>query len=213
MMHSSEDFTNHMLGLLKKTGPSGPTGPTSIKLFETNEKVGTNQCAKVGPVDLDWSQPVRVTGPGKTPLIQSPRKPGTTGTSGTTILQRAASEAKAGAEPSEWYAIFAELKQQNCPDWLSPDRWLALLLDAESFLNRWGNAAYQLGWTALDLFSVHPEAPSARFDKMGLALLICGGEVIVLTAQSATIRRASGAVLTYRRADQTGAVCITEATP
>jgi hypothetical protein len=81
-----------------------------------------------------------------------------------------------------------------------------VLSDAENFLSRWGAAAHALGWTALDLFGVHPTVPAARFDVMGLVLLICGGEVIALTASSATIRRRSGAVLTYRRGDQTGAV-------
>jgi hypothetical protein len=59
---------------------------------------------------------------------------------------------------------------------------------------------------------VHPFAPASRFDVMGLILLLQGGEVIALTDQAATIRRRSNAVLTYRRANQTGAVCITKVT-
>jgi hypothetical protein len=85
-----------------------------------------------------------------------------------------------------------------------------MLSDAESFLGRWGDTAHQLGWTALDLFGVHPIAPAARFDIMGLLPLLHGGAVIALTEDAAAIRRPSNAILTYRRGDQAGAVCITE---
>ena len=64
--------------------------------------------------------------------------------------------------------------------------------------------------SALDLFGVHPAAPASRFDAMGLFLLIGGGEVIALTASSATIRRRSGAVLTYRRSDRGEAVLMSK---
>jgi len=77
-------------------------------------------------------------------------------------------------------------------------------------VNRWGQTAHQLGWTAADLFGVHPVAPAARFDVMGLFPLLHGGAVIALTEDAATIRRQSGATLTYPRSDRTGAVCITQ---
>ena len=47
---------------------SGPTGPTQDKPFKSNEKAGTTRCTLVGPVDIEWSQPARATGPsGPTP--------------------------------------------------------------------------------------------------------------------------------------------------
>jgi hypothetical protein len=82
---------------------------------------------------------------------------------------------------------------------MSPDRWNHVLSDAENFMTRWGSAAHSLGWTALDLFGVHPAAPAARFDVMGLLLLTQGSAVVALTTGAAMIRRPSGAVLTYRR--------------
>jgi hypothetical protein len=88
-----------------------------------------------------------------------------------------------------------------------------MLSDAESFLSRWGTVAHSLGWTAVDLFGVHPVAPAARFDVMGLFPLLHGGAVIALTEDAATIRRSSNAILTYRRGDQAEAVCITRITP
>ena len=95
----------------------------------------------------------------------------------------------------------------DCPDRMAPDRWQDVLSDAEIFLARWGSAAHSLGWTALDLFGVHPTA-SGRVDVMSLLLLIQGGEVLALTATAATIRRQTGAVLTFRRPALPGAVLI-----
>jgi len=213
MMHTSVDFTEHMLGLLKNTGPSGPTGPTQDKPFKSNEKAGTTRCTLVGPVDIEWSQPARATGPTKIAPLQVLTGSGTTGTSGTTNFQGAQVKLERTTAPPEWHAILAELNQRNCPDWFSPDRWTALLSDAEIFLGRWGQTAHQLGWTALDLFGVHPIAPAARFDVMGLFPLLHGGAVIALTEDAATIRRSSNAILTYRRGSQAGAVCITGVKP
>jgi hypothetical protein len=102
----------------------------------------------------------------------------------------------------------AELERQECPDWLTADRWRDLLSDAEIFLTRWGSAAHSLGWTALDLFGVHPSAPAARFDVMGLLLLTQAGAVVALTADGATIRRPAGSVLGYRRCTAPGAVLL-----
>jgi hypothetical protein len=88
-----------------------------------------------------------------------------------------------------------------------------MLSDAENFLSRWGSAARSLGWTALDLFGVHPIAPAARFDVMGLLLLTQGGAVVALTADGATVRRTTGAALSYQRPTQAGAVLISKARP
>jgi hypothetical protein len=210
MKHSSADFTAHMLSLLKNTGPSGPTGPTPDKPFNLNEKAGTTRGAEVGPVDLDWSQHVCAIGPGKTPTKQSLRDGGTAGTSGTTNFEQGPALGLPGKCPPEWYAILAELKARNPVEWLSAQRWCEVVSDVEIFLSRWGNAAHQLGWTALDLFGVHPMAPASRFDMMGLVLLIDGGEVVTLTSNSATIRRMSGTFLTFRKSDQAGAVLLSE---
>ena len=100
---------------------------------------------------------------------------------------------------AEWHAILAGLKRRGPADWLSHPQWRGLLSDAENFLTRWGSAAHLLGWTALDLFGVHPIAPAARFDVMGLIPILNGAEVLALTSQTATMRRVSGAVLTFHR--------------
>jgi hypothetical protein len=210
MTHSFPDFTSHVLDLLKNTGPTGPTGPTSSNAFISKEKVGTSHETEVGPVDFDWSHHGAVNGPGKCAIDQSLNEGGTSGTSGTSNFAEGEVEGERGGAPAEWHAILGELEQRNCPDWMSPERWDLLLGDAENFLSRWGHAAHAMGWTALDLYGVHPLAPTARFDVMGFLFLIQGGAVPVITASSASIHRRTGAHLTYRRHDTDGAVLITK---
>ncbi|MGY4355381.1 hypothetical protein ACVWZR_004432 [Bradyrhizobium sp. i1.3.1] len=210
MTHRFPDFTSHVLDLLKNTGPSGPTGPTLGKPFIPNEKAGTSREAELGPVDFDWSHHDAVTGPGKYSTDQALNKRGTTGTSGTTNFAGGEDDGERGGAPSEWHAILGELERRNCPEWMSLERWDLLLGDAESFLSRWGRAAHAMGWTALDLYGVHPLVPASRFDVMGFLFLIQGGGVPVITGSSASVHRQTGAHLTYRRHDTSGAVLITK---
>jgi hypothetical protein len=79
---------------------------------------------------------------------------------------------------------------------------------ADAFLSSWGRAAYDLGWTALNLFGVHAIAPGSRYDVMGLVPLLGGGSVFALTEQTAAIRRHSGSTLTYTRKQGSGAVLL-----
>jgi hypothetical protein len=102
------------------------------------------------------------------------------------------------------------LKERDPVEWMSAERWRFLISDAENFLPRWGSAAHSLGWTALDLFGVHPAAPAVRFDVMGLLPIMNGGAVVNLTDGAATLRARSGVTLTYRRSTERGAVLISE---
>jgi hypothetical protein len=64
----------------------------------------------------------------------------------------------------------------------------------------WGSQAADLGWIANDLFGLHPIAPLARYDAMGLLWLLHGRPVVSLTATEATIQSSSGATLSFQRA-------------
>ena len=109
--------------------------------------------------------------------------------------------------------FWQDFKRRGPADWLSHDQWRGLRSDAENFLTRWGSAAHLLGWTALDLFGVHPIAPAARFDVMGLIPILKGAEVLALTSQTATMRRLSGAVQSFRRPKRGGAIVISHLLP
>jgi hypothetical protein len=114
-----------------------------------------------------------------------------------------------GGFPIEWYAISCELSETDEPLECFGDRWKTMAEDAGVFLERWGKTAYLLGWTVLDLFGVHPTAPAARFDVMGLIPILNGRRVVAITRDTATIRAPSGAILTYRRNPQAVATAVT----
>src|SRR4051794_18353018 len=54
-----------------------------------------------------------------------------------------------------------------CPNGVPVERWQRALADAGSFFALWGDTAERLGWTADDLFGLHPTAPLSRMDCMG----------------------------------------------
>jgi hypothetical protein len=88
----------------------------------------------------------------------------------------------------------------RCPDRVDDHgRWRQAVADGEAFLLRWGEQANSLGWTANDLFGLHPAAPLARYDAMGLCWLLCGRQVVSIDQRAATIAGSSGGRLVYYR--------------
>jgi hypothetical protein len=209
-MHSVAGFAEHCLVLLKNCGTSGPIGNSPTKALFVKEKLGTADAHQVGPVKPEWSQPARAPGPKNSAAVQRHRSSVTSGTNGTASSKQGRALNLPGNCPAEWHAILVELEARDPVECLSVWWASTVVSDAEKFLSRWGHAAHQLGWTALDLFGVHPVAPTKRFDFMGLIPLLQGGDVIALTAEAATIRRPSRAILTYRRCDQAGAVLLSK---
>jgi hypothetical protein len=97
--------------------------------------------------------------------------------------------------------------QRRCPDHVDPYRWQQAIQDAEAFLAKWRRQAQALGWTADELFGLHPvpaqPAPSyhrlSRYDCTGLIWLLRGRPVVALTDTTATISTPSGGTVTYRK--------------
>ena len=83
-----------------------------------------------------------------------------------------------------------------CPAEVPKDRWLRCLDDARPFFKRWGQQAQRLGWSPQDLMGLHPTAPLARHDQMGLLWALRGQTVIDLGAKAA---RLSGGLSLPRR--------------
>jgi hypothetical protein len=105
----------------------------------------------------------------------------------------------ASGYPAEWRTGLTALDPNRPPPNFPAPWWRGVIRDAQLFLSVWGRQAADLGWTALDLFGVHPKVPAARFSHMGLLLLVNGGRVVVISAESAIIEQQSGSRLTYTR--------------
>jgi hypothetical protein len=84
------------------------------------------------------------------------------------------------ADPGQRYAIVLAKLVSTCPQLIEPETWQQAVTDAEIFLARWGAPAAALGWTARELFGLHPvpERPTgnyqrlARYDSTGLVWLL-----------------------------------------
>jgi hypothetical protein len=98
-----------------------------------------------------------------------------------------------------WADGFAALSRMRSPSGFSLQRWRRIIDAASIFLDRWGNDAVQCGWSDLDVFGCDPDRPDARFDCMGLALLLDRAEVIALDHEGATLKTQAGSELRYRR--------------
>lgn len=125
---------------------------------------------------------------------------------GADFEERAAIIEHDGGIPREWAEGFARLDAMKPLAGFHQDRWRQLIDDAGRFIDRWAATAAAMGWSAVDVFGLHPRAPAARYDGMGLVPLISGGEVVAIEVGHATIRTPGGSCLTYylRRQTSTG---------
>jgi hypothetical protein len=67
------------------------------------------------------------------------------------------------------------------------------------FLDHWAAKAIACGWSDLDVFGCDPERPDARFDCMGLVLLLDRCEVIGIDEDGADLVTETGTRQRYRR--------------
>jgi hypothetical protein len=122
---------------------------------------------------------------------------------------RAILENRREIRPQGPYGHLLATLQSKCPELVEPDRWQQAVKDADNFLATWGEQAHALGWTARELFGLHPvperPAPSysrlSRYDETGLVWLLRGRAVVALTATEAAIQGAAG-VLVYSMRDK-----------
>lgn len=140
---------------------------------------------------------------------------GTPGTPGTPDVEAlpARDAARTGGRDVEsilrrWAAGLDALRNTSEAPGFAPAAWRSLIEDGEVFLAGWGAEAARLGWTDFDLFGVHPVAPSARYDCMGLIPLIRGDEVVGMDEARATTRSRNGNLLTYLRRPMGSAVLL-----
>ena len=102
--------------------------------------------------------------------------------------------------PRRWAEGFAALSSMPAPTGFSPERWFRIVDAAGTFLDRWAADAIRCGWSDLDVFGCDRDRPDARFDCMGLAMLLDRVEVAGIDPDGADlIARAGGAKLRFRR--------------
>jgi hypothetical protein len=81
--------------------------------------------------------------------------------------------------------------------YLPPSKWAAMRENALAFLDQFGIEAFRLGWTAPQLFGVHPQHGTVRVDFCG-ALMIAAAPVLgveptwVLFERTSAYRNLSG---------------------
>ena len=111
--------------------------------------------------------------------------------------------------PQEWIEGVEALQQMPAlPKWTDQE-WRQLQTDATAFLATWGAQALGLGWTLLDLFGVHAQAPRERYDAMGMVLMLGGRSVIAMDERVARIGIHNGVTHSFtRRQNVAGAVLI-----
>jgi hypothetical protein len=105
-----------------------------------------------------------------------------------------------GGIPPAWVEGFARLHPNHPPVDVPSKRWGTFVNDVRRFLvSPVCAAAVALGWEAHDLFACDRGRPFARIDQAGLLWLLNGDKVIALTADTAVIKRNTGARQTWRR--------------
>jgi hypothetical protein len=114
------------------------------------------------------------------------------------VAEQAAIIEEGAGVPRRWAEGFAALGHMQPPGFSAP-RWRRVIDTAGRFLDRWAAMAIASGWSDLDVFGAHPDAPAARFDAMGLVLLLDRCEVVAIDSDGADLLTNTGARQRYRR--------------
>jgi hypothetical protein len=85
------------------------------------------------------------------------------------------------------------------PRGITSKRWHSVVDAAGEFLEQWAPEAACYGWTTHDIFGCDRNRPGARFDCMGLVMLLDRCTVVGLDADGATLESVTGARQRYHR--------------
>lgn len=110
--------------------------------------------------------------------------------------------------PAEWCEGVAAMATMAYPAGIEPQRWDELTHTSDRLLRDHGAVLHVARWTAVELFGLHPRAPSAFCPGWGLAWLL-DATGTVLDANEAVVgmcRQPGGARMGFRRRPPAGAV-------
>ena len=89
--------------------------------------------------------------------------------------------------PRRWAEGFAALCLMPAPTGFTPKRWRRIIDAAGTFMDRWAAKTAGCGWSDLDVFGVDADRPDARFDAMGLVLLLDRARIVSLDSTGADL--------------------------
>jgi hypothetical protein len=115
------------------------------------------------------------------------------------IEERAGLVESGAGVPGSWAEGFAALCAMPVPAGFTPERWRRIVDAAGAFLDHWAITAAGCGWSDLDVFGVDADRPDARFDAMGLVLLLDRCEIVGIDEGGADLVASPEARLRYRR--------------
>lgn len=91
-----------------------------------------------------------------------------------------------------WRSALENLSEHASPcRYLLPTKWPPMRVNALAFIDQFGVEAHQLGWTAPELFAVHPEYGFLRVDYAG-ALMVNDAPAIGVERDRIVFERFSG---------------------
>jgi hypothetical protein len=122
--------------------------------------------------------------------------------------ERAAIIAEGAGVPRSWAEGYAGLCVMPPPSGFSPERWQRIVDATGMFLDRWADTAIACAWTDLDVFGCNPVRPDARFDCMGLVLLLDHCEVVGVDEAGADLMNTGVRQRFYRRPLPPGTVSL-----
>jgi hypothetical protein len=115
------------------------------------------------------------------------------------VDQRAALIEYGAGVPRTWAEGYAALSSMPSPAGFSSERWSRIVDAAGNFIDRYAGVAIECGWSDLDVFGCDPDRPDARFDCMGLVLLLDRCEIIGIDEDGADLVTETGTCQRYRR--------------
>ena len=93
---------------------------------------------------------------------------------------------------ASWRDQIERLSEHASPcRYLNPARWAAVRANAPAFIDRHGAETHRLGWTAPQLFGVHPEHGFLRVEYAG-ALMVKDSKVVGVEQDQIVFDRFSG---------------------